>query len=201
MRFWTTRGRPPSRRWRGGFQAVLLRATISLLVLVAVGKRAEGQTTVTLPDAASTTTLTAAVAEQAVVSVPASMSISVNNVAVETARPNQGVTVSNIVLGSATKQLRISVQANAASFTKPAAATTTWSASDVSWTTTQAWTNAAGSDGTLSNVAFNTVATCNAGATSCSTNRLKFMLAPNASITVSGAYTIGIVWKFESIGT
>ena len=172
-----------------------------MFVLIALGKSAEGQSNVTLPDATSTTTLTATVDEQAVIALPASMSISVNNVAVQNARPNQVVTVSNIVLATATKQLRISVQANAASFTKPAAATTTWAASDVTWTTTQAWTNATGSDGTLSNVAFNTVATCNAGATSCSTDRLKFTLAPNTNITVSGAYTIGIIWKFESIGT
>src|SRR5688572_2496336 len=101
-------------------RAVLLHVTLSVLLLVTLGKSAEGQTNGTLPDAACTTTLTAAVAEQAVISLPGYMSITVNNLAVQNARPNQVVTVSNIVLATATKQLRISVQANAASFTKPA---------------------------------------------------------------------------------
>jgi hypothetical protein len=184
-----------------GLRARVFRVACGLLQLVAFYGSAEAQTSVTLTDTTQTTTLTATVAEQAVVSVPAAMSITVNNVNVANARPNQIVTVSNLVLATATKQLRISVQANAESFTKPAAATTTWSASDVSWTTTQAWTNATASDGTLSDSAYNVVAICTAGVTSCSTDRLKFTLAANPSITISGTYTIGIVWKFESIGS
>ena len=57
------------------------------------------------------------------------------------------------------------------------------------------------SEGTLSESAFNIVATCNAGVSSCSTTCLKFMLAPNATIRRAGSYTIGLTWKVESIGT
>lgn len=159
------------------------------------------QTNIVLPDTAKTSTLTAAVAEQANLSLPATVTIDVNDVNAESARPNQTVTISNIVLASATKQLRLSIRANAPTFTKPPASSVTWNASQLSWTSTQAWTNAVYGEGTLSDSAFNVVATCNPGVSSCSTTRLKFILEPNASIRRSGAYTIGITWKVESIGT
>jgi hypothetical protein len=145
--------------------------------------------------------MTAAVAEQADISIPAAVTIDVSDVNGVSAKPNQVVTVSQIVLASATKQLRLSIQANAATFSAPAGAPTTWAASDVSWSTTQNRTNATATDGTLSNTAYNIVATCNADVSSCSTNRLKFTLAANANIRRSGTYTIGITWKIESIGT
>jgi hypothetical protein len=154
-----------------------------------------------IPDTGSTTTLTAAVVEQADISLPASVTIDVPSVNAQSARPNHIVTISSIVLATDTKQLRLSIRANAAAFTMPPASTVTWNASDVSWTSTQSWTNATYSEGTLSDSAFNVVATCNAGVSSCSTTRLKFMLAPNPSIRRSGTYTIGITWKVESIGT
>jgi hypothetical protein len=169
-------------------------------VVVCIPALASGQTNISLAGSA-TSTLTAAVAEQADVSLPGALTIDVNDVNAQAARPNQVVSISNIVLASATKQLRLLVRANASSFTAPAGATTTWDASAVSWTTTQSWTNGAAAAGTLSASAFNTVATCDPGVTSCSTTRLKFTLAPNSDIRRSGTYTLAMTWKIESIGS
>jgi hypothetical protein len=177
----------------------LVRGPIVTTVLLLVTATAHAQT-VALPSSAITTMMTAAVTEQANISIPSTVGLDVTNVDAQSARPNLTINVSSIVLATATKQLRISVQAAAASFTAPSGAPTTWTASDVGWVT-QNWTNAANTDGMLSDAAFNTVATCNAAATSCSTSKLKFTLAPNANIRRSGNYTIGIIWKFESIGT
>jgi hypothetical protein len=150
--------------------------------------------------------LTAAVAEQARVTVPASISFSVSDVNASTTQGSVAIAVQNIVLGTATKQLRISLSGNAASFTPPVAGATTWSASDVSWTAgpgggPNAWQNAIGSAGTLSSVAFNTVATCDPDATSCSIAKLSFTLAAKPTVKRSGAHTLTVTWRFESIGT
>lgn len=168
--------------------------SVCLAVILGIPAFAEAQTGVVLPSTTVTSTLTADVAEQAQVSVPASVSIAVNNVNAQSAQPNQAVSATNIVLATATKQLKVSIQANAATFTPPATATNTWNASDVSWTTTggSPWTNATGTDRTLSHLSYNTVATCNAGATSSSTTRLKFNLASNANINRSGTHTLVI---------
>jgi hypothetical protein len=173
--------------------------------LLATGT-AGAQTTVALPDTGQATTLTAAVAEQARVTVPASISFSVSDVNASTTQGSVAIAVQNIVLGTATKQLRISLSGNAASFTPPVAGATTWSASDVSWTAgpgggPNAWQNAIGSAGTLSSVAFNTVATCDPDATSCSIAKLSFTLAAKPTVKRSGAHTLTVTWRFESIGT
>ena len=175
----------------------------AFMLLLTQPSTARAQTNVSLPDSAQTTTLTAAVAEQADVTVPGSVTIDVNDVTVANAETNLTLSISNIVLATATKQLRISLQANAATFTPPPAASNTWNASDVSWSFTggSPWTNGTGSSGTLSHLSYNIVATCTAGAAACSTDRLKFALASNPSINRSGNYTLVVTWKFESIGT
>jgi hypothetical protein len=171
--------------------------------VVVTASAAQAQTSVTLPSASELTTLTAAVAEQADVSLPAAVTFTVNNVNAGTSQTNLDMTVSNIVLATATKQLRISLQANAATFTPPATTSITWNASAVSWSFTggSPWTNGTGTAGTLSHLAYNTVATCNAAVSSCSTTRLKLSLGSNSSIDRSGTYTLVITWKVESIGT
>jgi hypothetical protein len=167
---------------------------------------AGAQTTIALPDTSETTTLTAAVAEQARVTVPAGISFAVTDVNVSTAQGNVGITVQNIVLATATKQLRISLIGNAASFTPPVAGAATWSADDVSWTAgpgggPNAWQNAIGSAGVLTSAAYTTIATCNPDASSCSIAKLTFSLAPKPSVKRSGAHTLTVTWRFESIGT
>jgi hypothetical protein len=169
------------------------------LTLAAAGAAA-AQTTVALPDTSQTTTLTSVVNEQARVAVPATVSFNVTDVTSSTAASAASVTVSNIVLDTATKQLKVSIQANSASFTPPVAGATTWSASDVTWNAAT-WTNATGAAGTLSSSAFNEVATCDADAASCSTSGLVFTLAPKSTVKRSRNHTLSITWKFESIGT
>jgi len=155
------------------------------------------QVTVFLPDTSQTTTLTANVSEQARVVVPASVTFSVTDVATATPATAAAVTIDRIVLANATKQFRISVQAGAATFTPPVVATTTWSASDVTWNA-PSWTNATGSAGTLSSSAYTTLATCVADASACSTTGLVFTLAAKATVQRAGSHTLSVTWKFES---
>ena len=158
------------------------------------------QTSVVLPDTSQTTTLTANVSEQARVTVPSAVSFNVTNVAAATAASAASVTVSSIVLATATKQFKVSLQANAAAFTPPVAGAITWSAADVTWNNA-AWTNATGAVGTLSNAAYNTVATCTADAADCSTTALVFTLAAKAAVKRAGNHNLVVTWKFESIGS
>ena len=161
---------------------------------------AAAQTTVTLPDTSQSTTLTANVSEQAQVTVPAGVTFNVTDISSATAASGASVTANNIVVATATKQLKISVQAAAASFTPPVALATTWSAADVTWTAAT-WTNATGASGTLSNSAYNEVATCAADVATCSTSGLVFTLGAKTSVKRSGNHTLAVTWKFESIGT
>ena len=181
--------------WRACVRA----ASVPAFVLV-FGAAASAQTSVGLPDQSQTTTLTANVSEQARVTVPASITFNVTNVGASTSASAASMTVQNIVLASATKQLKVSVRANATGFTPPSVGATTWSASDVTWGN-DAWTNATAASGTLSDSAFNTVATCDAGATGCSTNGLTFSLGAKSSVTQSGNHTLVVTWRFESIGS
>lgn len=174
---------------------VLFALSVSLVSAAGV---AVAQTTVTLPDTSQTTTLTATVTPQARVTVPASVSFNVTNVASSTAASAATVTVDNIVLESATKQLRVSIQAGDANFTPPTAGATTWSAGDVTWNAAT-WTNGAGAGGTLSNSSYTEVAECDADAASCGTTGLIFTLGAKSTVKRSGNHTLSITWKFESI--
>jgi hypothetical protein len=175
----------------------LVRFATALGLLLAVATVVHAQVTVALPSTTQTTTLTATVAEQANVTVPTAVTFAVGDIASSTAATAVSVTATSVVLSSATKQLRISLQANAASFTPPSGAVT-WNASDVTWNAAS-WTNATGVAGTLSNAAYNTAATCTAGAGSCNTSGLVFTLGANPNIVRSGNYTLVVTWKFESI--
>ena len=123
-------------------------------VTLLIGAGASAQTSVTLPDSSQTTTMTASVSEQAQVTVPAGVTFSVNNVASTTDASAASVSVANIVLATATKQLKISLKAGAASFTPPVGGATTWSAVDVSWNA-GSWTSATSATGTLSSASYN----------------------------------------------
>jgi len=140
------------------------------------------------------------VSEQARVIAPATVTFNVTDVGSSTPASAASVTVDRIVLATATKQLRISVQANAASFTPPSVGETTWAASDLTWNAAT-WSSATGAAGTLSSAAYTTVATCAANAAACSTTGLVFTLGANPAVQRSGAHTLTVTWKFESIGS
>lgn len=175
-------------------------AIVVIGMLLASRGTAIGQTTVVLPDTSQTTTVSVTVSEQARVAVPSGISFNVTNVGASTTASAATVTIDQIVLASATRQLRLSLRADAASFTPPGAGDTTWAASDVSWNAAL-WTAAAGVSGTLSSATFNTVATCDAGATGCSTTALVFSLASKPAVQRSGTHTLVVTWKVESIGS
>jgi hypothetical protein len=169
------------------------------LTLTAAGA-AVAQTTVTLPDNSQTTTLTSNVSEQARVTVPANITFNVTNVNAATAASAASVSIDSIVLASDSKQLRVFVKAASPSFTPPVTGATTWASSDVTWAVSN-WSNGTGAAGTLVDVTYIEVATCDADVTSCSTNNLVFTLAPKGSVKRSGNHTLNMSWKFESIGT
>jgi len=182
---------------------MLLRGVIVVGVSMMGWATAEAQTAVTLPDATQATTFTAAVSDQATVTVPAGVTFAVTNVSASTAASKATIAISYIVLASATAQFRVSVKANAASFTPPVGGATTWSASDVSWSTPNSgpdsWVNGTRTNGTLSDTAFNAVGTCNADASSCSTTGFTLSLAAKSSVKRSGNHTLIVTWKFESL--
>ena len=160
--------------------------------------QARSQTTVTLPDTSLTSTVSVNVNEQVRITVPAGVTFNVSNIGVSTVAPAVSITADQIVMASATKQLKISLQANAASFTPPVGGAVTWSAGDVTWNAA-IWTNATGNAATLSHSSSNTVATCQADAASCSTTGLVFTLAPKPTVQRSGTHTLVVAWKLESI--
>lgn len=180
-------------------ERLFLRITSVAGLVLAFGAPAYAQQPVTLTDTSQTTTLTASVSEQARVTVPAGVTFTVANVSASTAATAASVTVSSIVLSTATKQMRVSLQGNAASFTPPIAGATTWVAGDVTWNAAT-WTNATGASGTLSNAAYSTIATCTADAADCSTTGLVFTLGAKATVKRAGNHTMVVTWKFESIG-
>ena len=172
-----------------------------LAAALLVGSRAlHAQQSVSLTDTSQTTTLTANVSEQARVTVPAGASFDVTDVSVGTAASAASISIDSIVLATATKQMRVSLQANAALFTPPVADETTWAAGDVTWNAAT-WTNATGASGTLGNTAYTEVATCAADAASCSTTGLVFTLGAKPTVTRAGNHTLVVTWKFESIGS
>lgn len=175
--------------------------TLTALALLVVGTTAVASAqTITLDDDSTfDTTLTANVSEQANVSVPTGVTFNVTDISTSTAAGAATVTVDNIVLATDTKQLQVSIQADAASFTPSVTGATTWSAGDVTWNAAT-WTSATGASGMLSESAFGEVATCSADTASCSTTGLVFTLGANTAVKRSGNHTLSISWKFASIG-
>ena len=176
------------------------RVSVITVGLLALGATAHAQQSVSLPDTSQTTTLTATVSEQARVTVPAGVTFNVTNVGAITAATAASVSIDNIVLSTATKQLRVSLQANAASFTPPVGGATTWDAADVSWNAAT-WTSATGAGGTLSSAAYTEIATCDADTADCSTTALVFSLGAKSTVQRAGNHTLVVTWRFESIGS
>lgn len=177
---------------------MFLRGTVGAFLMSGLASLASAQVLVTLPDTSQTTTLTANVSDQATVTTPAGVTFNVTNVASSTSGSTAAVTVTNIVLPTAADQLKVSVKANAASFTPPVALATTWSAGDVTWGA-GTWTNATGAAGTLTDASFTEVATCAADASGCNTTSVPFSLAAKGTVRRSGNHTLVITWKFEKL--
>ena len=189
---------------RGDVNPHVVKAVLLAAILCAPGE-VVAQTVIGLPNTGTTSTLTASVSEQASVTLPASVTFNVSNISGSTNAATQTISIQNIVLATATKQLTISLIANAASFSPPVAGAATWSASDVSWSAPgggpNAWVNAVRNNGTLSSAAYPLVATCNAETSSCSTTGFQMTLGPKTTVKRSGAHTLTVTWKFEATGT
>lgn len=175
-------------------------AALAALATLGSAAAASAQVTVTLPDTNQTTVLTAAVTEQARITVPSGVTFTVSDVAQNTDAPGAAVTIENIVLATASKQLQVSLKAEAANFTPPVSGATTWAASDVSWAA-GSWTNATAAANSLNDSSYNAVATCSADASACSTSDLVFTLAAKSSVKRSGNHVLTVRWRVESIGS
>lgn len=179
---------------------VFVRTSMIAGLIVSTAGLASAQQTVVLPgNATQVTTLSADVSEQARVTVPSLVTFNVTNIGIATASGATSVTVDQIVLATAGKTLRMSVFANAAAFTPSVASAATWAAVDVSWSAGTFSNGGVGTAGILALTAV-PVATCAADVAACSTTNLVFTLAPNALVKRSGSHTLGMTWKFESIG-
>ncbi len=191
--------------YRRGVNVHAVTAGLLAGAIVCAPHAVAAQTVIGVPNTSTTTTLTASVSEQASVTLPASVTFTVSNISASTNAGTQTISIQNIVLATATKQLAISLIANAASFTPPVAGAATWSAGDVSWSAPgggpNAWVNAVRNNGTLSSAAYTLVATCNADTSSCSTTGFQLTLGPKATVKRSGAHTLTVTWKFEATGT
>ena len=168
--------------------------------LLLYGTNALAQVTVTLPDVSQTTAASVTVSEQIRITVPTGVAFNVTNINNPTVASAAAVSIDRIVLGTVTKQLRLSLRANSVSFNPPAGGGTTWAAADVTWNAAT-WTGGLGSNGTLSAAGFTPVAICAQGATACATSGLIFSLGPKPAVQRSGAHTIVVTWKVESIGS
>ena len=170
--------------------------TIFLLVVTLVlgVSGMAGAAVVTLEDTSQTTTFTATVAEQANVTVPATVPFTVNNVSISTTGTGD-VSATTIVLTNG-NALKISLSGNAASFTAATGGTITWAVGDVSWVA-GTWTNGTGTPGTLANGSYIEVAHSNANASSTSST-ITFTLAAKATVDRAGDHTLIATWKFES---
>src|SRR5207253_10482783 len=126
--------------------------------LCALASRAtSAHTLVTLPDTSQGTTLTAIDSDhyrRTLHSFPTRRS---SDLAANTAASAASVTISNIVLATASKQLKLSIQASAAYLAHTFELASPGPAAYVPWNATT-WTNGAGSSGTLSSGAYNQVA-------------------------------------------
>ena len=174
-----------------------VRSCLAATMLFVGSSLAQAQVTVTLPDTTQTTTLTATVSPQARVTVPAGVNFNVADITAATAASAAAVTITNIVTPTSSSQLRLALQADAGAFTPPSAGTS-WSATDVSWAA-GSWTNATGSAGTLSSASYNTIATCDANASACSTTGLVFTLGANSAVNRSGNHTLVVRWRLQAI--
>ena len=175
-----------------------IRLAVIVAIAVITALPVSAQTVLPLPNETSTSTLTANVSEQASFSVPATVNFAVTNILVATPSSAVTVTASNIVLATASKTLHIMVRGNGPVFTPSVAATPTWVVADVSWSA-GTFTNGTGVVGVLAQT-YVDVATCAANVASCGTTNLVFTLAANPAVTRSGAHTLIMIWKFESIG-
>ena len=153
---------------------------------------------VTLPDSSTTTTVTATVAEQAVVSIPAAISFTVNDINAATAvdvAPT--VTLTDVVLADGHK-VTVSVNGEAGGFHAPAGGTNTWAASDLSWTAPST-DSGSGSSGTLSGSTPQLVATSGANVGGLVVSSIPFSLASKANIDRAGDHTMTLTWTIASL--
>ena len=179
----------------------LRKMTFAAVVATAlmIGGVAMAATTInSFPDTSQTTTFTADVSEQARVTVPSGVTFSVTDTNSATVS-NATVTIDSIAM-ELDHYLKVSLQANAATFTSPGGSgTEVYECGDVSWAAT-GWTGGTGALGTLLSTAYSEIVSCTAGSNTCSNSgALAFTLAADNTMDTAGNHTLVATWKFEVI--
>jgi hypothetical protein len=131
------------------------------------------------------------------ITIPASVTFTVNNISASTTGTPASFTVSfDTAKLKHTDALRISVKANAADFTPPSGATKI-PASNVTWTTGSA-VGGTGSSGTLSFSQYSQVYQSNVDPSSGSVQITWRLTGAPAGIR-SGSHTLSLTWKLEAV--
>ncbi len=150
----------------------------------------------TIPNSSNTTAVTANVAEQCTINLPATATFTVNDVTAATTT-TVNVDLSNIILTDG-HSLHLSLEAANASFTPPSGGSVTWDASDISWGV-NSWTNGTGQAGSLSNASFIPVVFSSNNASELANATLQLTLAAKPTVNRAGAHTLSVTWKVESV--
>ncbi|MHB1461836.1 MAG: hypothetical protein ACYC1M_11190 [Armatimonadota bacterium] len=170
-----------------------------LMGLVGHTARADDTDITAQANGLTSTTLTANVSEQCKITVPSTLAFYVTDITANTVTAVQVLKVENIVLATATKQLKLYIKADASTFTYSESGTPTWAPADVSWNA-PVWSGGTGIAGNLSE-SFSEVAVSDADSASCTTTTLIFTLKANTSIKRSGNHSLAVSWKVEATGT
>ncbi|MBW3624188.1 MAG: hypothetical protein KY468_12345 [Armatimonadetes bacterium] len=147
-----------------------------------------------LPSLNPTTTLTAYVSEQAIVSMPTSAAFQVTG----ESGPEAKVTASLHDVVQSSEPLKIAVKSSSENFTLGDGKFSHFKADDVEWNAAEG-RDLKGISGILSTSSFSEIASIEVDAKGRSINEFIFRL-PQVSSRTSGNHTLQIVWKIECLG-
>ena len=172
------------------------RFAVSVLLVLALSG-AGYAAVVTLSNETQTTTFTANVTEQANVTVPATVTWTVDAISSSSPSADAPVSAAAIVLNDG-QALKISIAPDATDFTPPTNGIVTWASNAISWV--GSWTGGTPNNGTMSATAttYTKVVDTAANAASVASTSLVFTLAAKAGVDRAGAHTLAATWKFES---
>ena len=176
------------------FTTTMIAAGVSLL---AIGSASASSTTITDVNGSATTAVTAAVGEQANVSLPATATFTVTDVAGPTTT-TVPVSITDIVLNDG-NSLRLSAEAAASSFSYPSGGSHSWLASAISWPSTDTWTNGTEASGSLSSSAYTPVVLSSANPGTLGTSALTLTLASDTAVDRAGNHALTVNWLLESV--
>lgn len=163
-----------------------------LLLILATGMALS----VTLPDEAEQTYMSATICEQADIYVPDMIWFDATDVTVRTDISVSEVNISNISLAPG-NALRLELKANSEETTPPEGGTVAWVAGDFSWLAST-WIGGTGHAGTLSSTAYTVVAESEPNATQLYCGEMFWSMAARPECDRAGAHELWATWKISS---